>query len=104
MWLWGFRGLRFGFGFQKKFFFTKYKGDKMIKIELLKTQRCSKGLIRLKQIINNSGIRYYEVLQYANNGTLTWEKFYSYQEAFDYFYSIVSKKSKPKCFTFFNII
>ena len=75
----------------------------MIKIEpacrkawLLKAQRCSKGLVRLKQIINNSGICYYEVLQYANNGTLTWDKFYSYQEAFDYFYSIVPKKSKPK--------
>ncbi|MHB8853160.1 MAG: hypothetical protein ACYC6P_07390 [Ignavibacteriaceae bacterium] len=76
----------------------------MIKIELLKTQRCAKGLVRLKQIINNSGTCYFEVLQYANNGTLTWEKFYSYQEAFDYFYSIAPKNSKPKQYTFFNII
>ena len=76
----------------------------MKKIELLKTQKCSKGLIRLKQIINNSGTCYYEVLQYANNGTLTWNKFYSSKEAFDYFYSIVPKKSRPKEVIFINII
>ena len=76
----------------------------MKKIELLKSQRCSKGLIRLKQIINNSGICYYEVLQYANNGTLTWNKFYSSKDALAYFYSIVPKKSKTKKHIIINII
>ena len=64
----------------------------MIKVDLLLSQRCKHGLVRLKKFTSISGEIHYKVLIWRPNGSLNDYRFYNYDEALLFYKKLVPNK------------